>query len=85
MIEIIIKRRTVEKFKVKKNLVTKKTPTNLKDRYEATIFQEEYAVVESDEQKEVESTMLHQQITEESDFSLGAVICAINNLPRERK
>jgi hypothetical protein len=79
-IKITIEREVLVTWKAKENLITKKTPTQHKDRYEDVMNVEEYAVAEVDKSTTRTEKLLAQEIADESQFDLKAVICAINKV-----
>lgn len=60
------------------NLLTKETPTDKKDRYDAVAMEKEYAI--GDETLERTISLLEQNVEDDANFDLAAVIVAINKL-----
>jgi hypothetical protein len=79
-IKIKIEREITERWKANENVITKKTPTAQKDRYDGTAYVEEYEVREVDKSSIRTETLLTQEIADETQFDLKAVISAINKL-----
>lgn len=81
-IKIKIEREVTERWKANENVVTKKTPTGHKDRYDAALYAEEFEIREVDKSSTRTETLLTQEIADETQFDLKAVISAINKLPQ---
>ncbi len=85
MISIKIKQSGSSKFSVRENVVTKRTPTQYVEdsdygNKKKVVFADEFAIQEVEKVKEWESTLLEQNIVDDADFDLAAVIKAINKL-----
>lgn len=88
MIKITIEKFTSEEYKETQNFVVKRTPTEQRkksssmysDGSEKVVFIEESEPREVTKRQTIKVGLLQQEIENDSDFDLGAVIKAINNL-----
>lgn len=85
MIRIVIERTVIQEYMETVNLLTKKTPTAITKPKtygsgDEPCFVEEYQIADVKKGREVTTKLLQQEITDETLFSLSAVIKAINSL-----
>jgi len=88
MIKINIERETVEKYTEIKNFVTESQPTTLTKRssygnQDEFLCAEKFATKEVTLERTVRTTLLTQEIQDESTFDLASVIVAINGIGRK--
>lgn len=86
MITVTIKKETIRSFKANENLLVKETPTEYtEDAYskKTVVMAKEYAVAEVDRRELKTITLLEQNIEDDADFNLAAVIMAINGISEE--
>lgn len=87
MIRIKIERIVTEEYRERKNFIVKSTPTEIKQeesnysgRSAKVTCIEEYQTEDVVQTRTVTVPLLEQNITDESAFSLSAVIKAVNDL-----
>jgi hypothetical protein len=85
MITITIKQSGSTKTTVRENVVTKRIPTaqREKDRYsdeQKALYEETYAVVDVEKVKDWTVTLLEQNVLDDAQIDLAAIITAINKL-----
>ena len=86
MIEIVIKRKTREIYKVRENVIAEKIPSQYtedagySDQRKRVVLHEKYAVQEVEKVDEKEEILLRQDIADGNGFDLRAVIKAINQI-----
>jgi hypothetical protein len=86
MIRITIEQVITENYVETKNFITSSTPTTVVqpqgpyDREDKVLCKEEFAVKDVQMQREITRKLLMQEIVKDEDFSLSAVIAAINQL-----